>query len=590
MRDVLHSITLTAGLLIAAALSGCETPTKDDSTASLRKAVEAGIERELQLVPEGEPFRPVTQPPSAVAAELGGRIGALDEIGPQRATIGKSLDLGPDLQGQVQQEVAISLQRAIATAVKNNLSARIAQLQPAISEADVVAAEAAFDATLFVSAGYVDTNQPQVVPIINNFRIGSSVQGSRSWVFETGVRRQLETGGSFSVSTDLRQTDNTSPGIEFSPDPAWNSAVRVGFSQPLLRGFGWDVNTATIQLTRNQERKSVQELRATLLDLLFQVESAYWELVVARQQLATDMWSVEVGEQVREVLARRRGFDTKQAQYSDAVATVEQRKSRVLASRRAVRAASDRLKTLMNDPEIPVELETLVAPVDWMVEAPINSNLREAVLSAVQNRPELQIALLGIDDASIRVTVADNQRLPALDLDAQFAFFGLNDSAGDAYSGTFRGNFVDYILGLTFSQPIGNRAAEADFRAARLSRSASVLNYRRALQDVVFDVKNALRNCATSYELISALRSTRLAEAENLRTLLVEEQTLASLTPEFLNLKFQRQDRLASASIAEYRAQATYNTSVAGLYRSLGIGLAVNRIEFEAPDASVASR
>lgn len=580
-RIVVTSLAVV-GVIIA---QGCDAPAKSNNTDALKEIVEAGIQHELTLIPEGEAFRPVTQPPSAVEAEVAGRLPELEALGPERAVPGRPLDLGPDLQGQVQQEVAVSLQRAIATAVRNNLSARIAQLQPAISEAQVVAAEAAFDAVLFVSARYNDTNQPQTVPVIGGIPIGTGVSGSRTWVFETGVRKQLQSGGSFFVSTDLSQFNNTAPGITFLPEPAWTSAVRLGFTQPLLRGFGWDVNTATIELARNQERVSIQELKQTLLDLVFEVERTYWDLVVARQRLATEMWLVEVGEQVRDVLARRRGFDTRQAQYSDAVATVEQRKSRVLVARREVREASDRLKTLMNDPQLPVETETLVVPVDWMVDAPINTNMREAVLTAVENRPELQIALLGIDDASIRLMVADNQRLPALDLDAQFAFFGLDDSPDGAYSESFEGDFVDYIIGLTFSQPIGNRAAEADYRAARLSRSASVLNYRRSLQNVVFDVKSRLRDCVTSYELISALRSTRLAEAENLRTLLVEEQTLASLTPEFLNLKFQRQDRLAAASIEEYRAQATYNTSIAALYRALGVGLAINRIEFRAPDA-----
>ncbi|MCH1932713.1 hypothetical protein L9G16_21460, partial [Shewanella sp. A25] len=87
-----------------------------------------------------------------------------------------------------------------------------------------------------------------------------------------------------------------------------------------------------------------------------------------------------------------------------------------------------------------------------------------------------------------------------------------------------------------------NRAAEAGSRQARLRRSASIIAYQRTVQRVVFDVKDALRDCIANYELIQANRSSRIAAAENLRTLKVEEETLAALTPEFLNLKFQRQD------------------------------------------------
>jgi hypothetical protein len=100
----------------------------------------------------------------------------------------------------------------------------------------------------------------------------------------------------------------------------------------------------------------------------------------------------------------------------------------------------------------------------------------------------------------------------------------------------------------------------------------------------VLDVKAALRDCITSYELIQASRSNRIAQSENLRTLLVEEETLAGLTPEFLNLKFQRQERLAAAQADEALALVDYNKSLASLYRAMGVGLTMNRIELEIID------
>ena len=67
--------------------------------------------------------------------------------------------------------------------------------------------------------------------------------------------------------------------------------------------------------------------------------------------------------------------------------------------------------------------------------------------------------------------------------------------------------------------------------------------------------------------------------AENLRSLEVEEETLAKLTPEFLNLKFQRQERIAAARLDEVAALAAYNVAVASLHRATGTGLEHNAIE-----------
>ena len=54
--------------------------------------------------------------------------------------------------------------------------------------------------------------------------------------------------------------------------------------------------------------------------------------------------------------------------------------------------------------------------------------------------------------------------------------------------------FINYLMALALEVPIGNRAAEATFRQARLQRSASVVAYQQTIQDVALDVKNALRD------------------------------------------------------------------------------------------------
>lgn len=574
-------VVLRGAFIAVAFAAGCQSPIKPDSTEQLRESVEAAIRQQWAEAPGGDGLVPVRRDPVTLEEELRPRLGEIEALGPPRASGPGMLSLGPDLLGQPQTEVRVSLQSAIASAVSNNLLAQEARLGPAISEAQVEAAAAVFDAVLFANVALTVQDQPTAVPVINGIPLGTGVSATRNWVFETGITKPLESGGALTVSTDAIRSRNTTPGLELLPNPAWTNAVRLGISQPLLRGFGSDVNTASIRLSRNAERASVQDLRQTMLALVFDVERAYWTLVVAREELRIRMWLLEVGEQVRNVLERRRDFDTRQSQYSDAVATVEQRKAGIVRARRFVRQASDQLKTLINDPAIPLEGEALVAPSDFMVDSAVNLGLREGILTAVQSRPEIVRTLLRVDDASIVQLVADNARLPTLDLTARAAWFGLSDTGSDAYSEVGEGDFIDYFVGANFSQPIGNRAAEASYRAARLERSAAIIGFRRAVQNVTFEVKEALRDCQTNFELISATRSTRLAAGENLRALLVEEETLASLTPEFLNLKFQRQDRLAIAQLDEYQAMAAYNSSVAGLYRALGTGLEMNRIELD---------
>ena len=51
---------------------------------------------------------------------------------------------------------------------------------------------------------------------------------------------------------------------------------------------------------------------------------------------------------------------------------------------------------------------------------------------------------------------------------------------------------------------LGNRAGEAGVTRARLERSAAIAGYERVLQNVVLELKSALRDLATTFELIQA--------------------------------------------------------------------------------------
>lgn len=582
MRRIAHRLPLVAAGA-AMALGGCATPfAGEKGDQVLQKRIAAAIDREIAGLPPDSKLRETTTPVPEVQETLADRMPELDKIGPQIPFAHDKLDIGPDLTGAEQSEAKISLQSAITSAVRNNFSVQIARLQPAINEADVVIAEAMFDAVFFAGADLNWSDEPSIVPAVGGVPLSNPALVQQQYRFETGVRKLLTTGGEVTLSTGLNRFEDNSPGgVTFFPDPAYNAAINLGIRQPLLRGFGTAVNTASIRLARNLQRSAIEQLRADLLATLDATEAAYWDLVFAWDDLEIREWLVDVGIEVRDIMGRRRDFDTKPAEYSDAVATVEQRKANVISARRAIRAASDKLKTITNDPHLAVGSETLLVPVDVMVEQPIRYSMREAMVTAVANRPEVQQAILGIDDASIREMVASNARLPLLDLTLGMSYAGQYNSGSGAYNSLLSGSFISYAIGVLFESPIGNRAAQAGYRQSRLQRSASVIAYQSAIQQVVLDVKSSLRDCVTNYELITANRSNRIAQAENLRTLRVEEETLAGLTPEFLNLKFQRQERLAAAERELVGALVNYNKAVASLYRAMGVGLAMNRIDLE---------
>lgn len=568
--------------VIALVASGCSTPEEDrPELQGLRRSMDAAVTRELAKAPESDPLKPVTRPTPEVFAELQERRAQLDAMGPQISKAGAGLELGVDLYGKPYPEVMLSLQDAMRMAVKNNLGVQGSRLQQGVTQAELVAAQAAFDANFVASTQGNFTNQP--TQNFGGFLPSDFSNQFKQWSFSSGIQSATATGGTFNVGM-ANTYSQLYPANLYSNNPAWINSLQVGLTQPLLQGFGTDVNMAQIRLARNNDRRSLQQLRQSLLNLCRDVEINYWQLVQARQRVVSAQWLVRVGVEVRDVLAKRRAFDTTQAQYADAVAKVEDRKSQVIRAQRDVTAAVDRMKVLLNDPSLPVGDETMVVPTDFMVDQALVFSLRDAISTAVEQSPGITQALLGVDDASIRQVVADNGRLPNLNLNAQMQYNGLESGYGDSWQELAEAGFVNYLVGLSFSQPIGNRAPEANYRRARLQRSQAVLVYRSAVQNAIFSVKDALRGVDAQYRLIEQTRAYRLAQAENLRALLVDEQTIATLTPEFLALKFQRQQELASAQVQEIQSLVDYNSSIAQLWNAMGTGLQMNRVELQVSD------
>jgi len=575
-----------AALLGVMTLAGCASPFVDQGEVSLRKAVIASTQR--QMLEAAASAAPVTL--SRQASELRfdeDRINELNAMSPNLSSAGADTSsLGENLLGKPIQTAALSLERAVQMAVANNLDAQVASIQPAITAAQTIAAEAAFDWTLFASFNYSRTEQESPIPVIQGVPIGSAINRNQTFAYATGLRRAMASGGTLTISQGLDVFNNKSPGVQRFPDPTRTASLDITLAQPILRNFGADVNRAQIRLSRNAERNAVQALKAQLLRAVTDTENAYWSLTFAVQELRIRERLLARGVETRDVLKGRLGFDVRPAEFSDAVARVESRRGDVIRSRNRVLQASDLLKSIINDPEVTVGSETLLVPLDTPIDAPITFGVLDSIATSLNERPEIQQAILAIDDATIREQVAENAKLPLLDLSFQAKFGGLGDAGDRAYSQLFTGNFVDYILGANFEQPIGNRLAEAQYRQRRLERLAAVVAHRNAVQGVLLDVKTTLRDLTTAYKLIEQTRTARLAAAENLRTLRVEEENIRALTPDFLDLKLTRQEALAQAELQETQALIEYNTALASYFAAIGSALKRNHIEFVVPDVS----
>lgn len=580
---------LTLASVLALAAGGC-TPSalQQQSERDIRNAVIDSARRELEDARKSP--EPIVTQRAQATSQLSIKPEFLPEIEKMagyKSYKDVSPPLGRDLTGQPARTVKVSLERLVRSAVQNNIAVEFARLGPAISEAQVAAAEAAFDWTLFSNLNYENTDAPVTRTSFSNglsFTPGANVQ--EGVTSTTGLRRTLISGGRITVQQEFIATDNTTPGQVSSPDPANRAALTLQYDQPLLRNAGSEVTQAEIRISKNAERTAVQTLRRDLIRVVTDTEKTYWELVQAYYDLMILGRLRDRGEASRKQLEARRDIDANQAQIADAVSRIEQRKVDVLRAQQQIRILSDRLKALVNDPSLPVGSEVFLDPADWAADAPIKFSLLESLRQAIQNRPEVQSAIIAIDDASIRQVVARNQTLPDLSLRLQTRFASLDDNMADAFGSELNGNFIDYLVGAAFEMPIGNRRAEAEYRRRRLERMQTVLAYRNSVQQSVVDVKAAMYQTIQLYLQITQTEVARLASAESLRVLEVEKNNTEGITVERLDLELNRQENLARTEREEVAAHVGYNAALADLFAAMGTTLERNRIDLIVPSSS----
>lgn len=585
-----QKIHCTLGAFVVCLLQACTNPLGDLGKLEGITGVQAAETAISAVHGNGDTDTVLSLPqinPSPVEISLQKRIEELEKISPANKSNEWNSDLGTDLSHNSAAAQEITMKDAIQYAIENNLELEIAALEPASTTQSIVSANAAFDFILGASATSTRSRIPQQQ---FNPDGGGALNASESsidtFAANMSLSKQLGAGGTITLSTDVTRTNNDASGFSYTPNPAWQSIGAVELNQPLLRGFGETTTLSQIRLAEIVHGQALEQARGVLNKVITETEHAYLQLALEWRVLQIKLWLLGQGESVVKILEIRMEYDTSEADYAQAVATVEQRRADVINQQALVQAASDALKQLMNTDTFALDSEVVLQPMGDLDANPVSISLRASLLTALEMRPDLRQLAMSIDSGLINVQVAKNATLPKLDLQAQMSLHGLADSAADGYQEVSDGEHLNYVLGLTFQTPIGNRAAKAEYESSQIARTKAMATYRQGVQSALLGVKTALREIVTNGELLQANRSYRIAQAENMRALTIEEETMAGLTPTFLNLKLQTQSGLASARISEYTSVINYNKAIASLYESMGTTLDMHQMTIEEGDLS----
>lgn len=470
----------------------------------------------------------------------------------------------------------MTLRECLYVTLHNSLDIAIQQLEPDMADADVQAAQGAFDPELFANFTQTQSSTPQ------STRAALSAGGAQSidqeqTILEGGVRGTVASGLEyefFGNRTGTNSTLNSAAGISSE----YEVEGRATFTQPVLRDFGIAVNTAPIQIARRRrsisEADFVRQTQQTITD----VHNAYWEVVRTRENLRVTIDSLRVARdllrqnQIRLEVGTMAPLEVLQAETGVATRT-----EALIVARQAVHDAEDELKRLMNLPDSTDAWKLGIRPQDAPTASAPNVHVDALVSSALAERPDLRAARLELDNADVDVMVAHNQMLPDLRVTGEYGTRGIDSDVHEAFDQAGRTHKENWRLAADFSYPVFNRDARGKYRRAGLARRQQALSIEDLELDITAEVRGAARAVETAWQRIGV---TDLASRLATKQLEAEQKKLeVGVSTSFDVLEFEQD--LTEAKSNKIAAQIDYQQALAQLDLAVSRTLATHDIAID---------
>ena len=465
----------------------------------------------------------------------------------------------------------LALADAVLRALERNLDITISRRTREIRLTDILFEQAKFDPTLNLSGRYDRTVSPVNTQSLSFTALTRDQNNS---LLSAGIKQKFLTGADYDLNFNSRRTFVAGQISLFNP--SYDSRFTLNLSQPLLRDFGTEVNRAQIRIAQNNARVEDHVFFDRVLQVISTVEQTYWELVFAREGLKVAQTALRAAE---ELLASNRAkakaglmaiVDVLQAE-----AAVASRVGLVLVAEKEIGDQQDRLRQLLNPSEEELRQEVQVIPVDTPIQSLEPISLQEAIDIAIERRPEILQAGKNIETSGLNVKFAKNQLLPSLALEGTAGLAGLGTDPGDMFDRNFSGDFYNWGGGLVLSYPLGNRSAWSQYRKRQIEARNAQASLQSARQQVIIDLKEAVRRVRTDFKRIETTRSARILSEKQLEA--EQERLNVGLSTTRFVLDFQRD--LAIAQRNELRAVVDYNKSLSNLARQKGTTLEQYAIE-----------
>jgi HAE1 family hydrophobic/amphiphilic exporter-1 len=488
----------------------------------------------------------------------------------------------------VANQLPMTLEEAITLALRNNNLIDISRNDVQVAEFNLRAARGVYDPLLSSESYYESATTPTASAI------GGAVNGAVTqtrFFGSAGVNGFSPIGGG-QYSADFNSSRTSTSNTNSLLNPQFPSALTLTYTQPLLRNFRFDANRRNIEIAKKTLGLTDAQFRQQAIEVIAQVEQAYWDLVFSLRNLSVQIDAVK---QARTQLESNQRLVAKGVlapidiiAATTQITTFEQN---VYTAQESVTRAENNLKTLLLPDRTSDVWARAITPVSEVnLETP-KIGLEIALSEALKNRPEITQLETNAEINKIDERYYRNQTKPQIDLVGTYTSQGLAGALtprgqqigvpANLVGGytTSLGNLIQqdyptYRLGVAIGLPWGNTVAKANL-GRTLVQTNRIRNQREQQEQVIeAEVRNALQALKSGEARLASALATRQS-AEQLYD--SEQRQFRSGTTTFY-LVLQRQTELLVARSRELQAQTDLNKAISEFQRATGTTLSANNV------------
>ncbi len=443
--------------------------------------------------------------------------------------------------------LTLTLRESIRMAVEKNLDVRAELYNPAQFEADINRNRAIYEPVLDLKTSYIDST-------VSSIGQSGTFSNSQSFALDSSISSLFWTGGTASLYYNNEYT-GSNPTI-------WQTSLGASISQPLLKNSGRESTELAINVSRLSKFASLERFNSRLLGTVAQVRNEYYKLYSLREDLEVKKVSLALARKIlSDTQARVKAgvlpaMEILNAEYGSAT-----REKDLIDAELAVSNQLDVLRLLLQIENKKTDLLTVDMPPRELYEVVEEDAIRKAF-----DRPDVREQKRNLEMSELQTRVYSSRTRPDLALIASAYLTGRDSAYQRNLDKVVTFDYPFWSIGLNFTYPLGNGAAENDYRKSRLKTEQVALQIRSLEENITNDVKAAIRGISTWFKQIEVADRGRAFAEERLRAYIRKNEVGLATTKDLLDVE----NDLAIAKSNQIYAVVGYANSLTRYWQVTG--------------------